>query len=611
MTKMRDKILFYCSLISLFFIVQNIKASECGTTTTNGVRIECTASAPICSLPYTYQYDYTNQSDQSEWVFNDKFDNSTDDWLPLSATSNVSNDAARLKISKAGGSGALGVYKNFNAVVGKTYTLTATIDKGNCNPASSIQVNVKDAGGNVVATTSVSSGGISYINLQFTPATAGVYLVEFKRLGNNSSCSFFLDDIVLKYPNCTVNSLWHYFYLDANQIDLLIKDNFSGLVDAKLYGPFNQSESPQLICSGIISGSIPAVADGISISGNTVQLTTSNLTPGWYALEVNDNDCSGCIEITSPEGNISCAPPCPASNCESVQHLCDDYSFSTPCSCVVGTNQMWYSFDVLDLNQEVNIQYFINNNSSNLFNANYYLAGPIPENYSCDQTYLTNYLLSPTTFSGAFNQFQELGRYFIVITNACDQNSTNNATFNIDFTPTLDCSPILPPCENCIGSFKPIPGSKYVLGAWAKEDAAPLSKITYDRPKIIVHFYNASHQLMASSLQPFVPSGMIIDGWQRIEEEFIIPAMAAYVGIELIAEDGDVYFDDIRVFPFDASMKSYVYDPVNMRLVAELDERNYATFYEYDEEGKLTRIKKETERGIMTIQETRYNTSKP
>ena len=31
--------------------------------------------------------------------------------------------------------------------------------------------------------------------------------------------------------------------------------------------------------------------------------------------------------------------------------------------------------------------------------------------------------------------------------------------------------------------------------------------------------------------------------------------------------------------------------------VAELDERHFATFYEYDNEGRLVRVKKETERG--------------
>jgi hypothetical protein len=52
-------------------------------------------------------------------------------------------------------------------------------------------------------------------------------------------------------------------------------------------------------------------------------------------------------------------------------------------------------------------------------------------------------------------------------------------------------------------------------------------------------------------------------------------------------------------------MKSYIYDPVSLRLSAELDDNNYATFYEYDEEGTLVRTKAETQRGIQTIKETR------
>ncbi|MBI3883691.1 MAG: hypothetical protein HY305_05640, partial [Sphingobacteriales bacterium] len=38
---------------------------------------------------------------------------------------------------------------------------------------------------------------------------------------------------------------------------------------------------------------------------------------------------------------------------------------------------------------------------------------------------------------------------------------------------------------------------------------------------------------------------------------------------------------------------------------SELDENNYASFYEYDDDGTLVRVKKETARGVMTIQETR------
>jgi hypothetical protein len=66
-----------------------------------------------------------------------------------------------------------------------------------------------------------------------------------------------------------------------------------------------------------------------------------------------------------------------------------------------------------------------------------------------------------------------------------------------------------------------------------------------------------------------------------------------------------VYIDDIRLHPFDGQMKSFVYDPSSQRLMAELDENNFGAFYEYDDEGTLIRVKKETERGIMTIKETR------
>jgi hypothetical protein len=68
---------------------------------------------------------------------------------------------------------------------------------------------------------------------------------------------------------------------------------------------------------------------------------------------------------------------------------------------------------------------------------------------------------------------------------------------------------------------------------------------------------------------------------------------------------GTVNIDDIRITPFDASMKSFVYDPYTLRLTGQLDDNNFATFYEYDDEGTLIRVKKETDRGIMTIKETR------
>lgn len=177
-----------------------------------------------------------------------------------------------------------------------------------------------------------------------------------------------------------------------------------------------------------------------------------------------------------------------------------------------------------------------------------------------------------------------------------------SGTCAVTATLTLNCGI---PCIDCISSFAPVPTKTYVVSGWVKEDNPPQAKTNYSYPSITIQYPSIS-----SSSGPFMPTGLIIDGWQRIEGIFVIPGTATDLKIKLDCSTGDCYFDDIRVFPYDGSMKSYVYDPVSMRLVAELDERNYATRYEYDEEGKLIRVKKETEKGAMTIQENRNNTKK-
>lgn len=169
---------------------------------------------------------------------------------------------------------------------------------------------------------------------------------------------------------------------------------------------------------------------------------------------------------------------------------------------------------------------------------------------------------------------------------------------------TVNINPLGVDCNDCLPSFAPFPSRKYLLSSWVKQAGAPPTLTSYTSPKITVS------TTIGALAVVFTPSGAIIDGWQKVEGEFTIPGPATDIKIKLESTGADVYFDDIRIIPFDGSMKSYVYDPINMRLVAELDERNYATMYEYDEEGKLVRVKKETERGIMTIKENRNNTSK-
>lgn len=101
-----------------------------------------------------------------------------------------------------------------------------------------------------------------------------------------------------------------------------------------------------------------------------------------------------------------------------------------------------------------------------------------------------------------------------------------------------------------------------------------------------------------------------IDGWRRVECVFQVPASISTLDIKILPASSHLYMDDIRLHPFNSAMKSMVYDNVKYIPLAELDAMNYATFYGYDEEGKVVVVKKETENGIYTVGHTRQNIQK-
>ncbi|HTN08211.1 PA14 domain-containing protein [Agriterribacter sp.] len=156
--------------------------------------------------------------------------------------------------------------------------------------------------------------------------------------------------------------------------------------------------------------------------------------------------------------------------------------------------------------------------------------------------------------------------------------------------------------------FAPIAGNTYLLSAWAKEEADCRCD-NYANASIEL-YYTDQYGNYFSQRDILKPSGNIIEGWQRIEEAITIPAGAKKMEIYLKAAGdgsnrGKIFFDDWRFLPYNGNMRSLVYDAVSLRLMSELDENNYATFYEYDDDGSVIRVKKETERGIKTIKETR------
>ncbi|WP_146080439.1 hypothetical protein [Nonlabens xylanidelens] len=175
-------------------------------------------------------------------------------------------------------------------------------------------------------------------------------------------------------------------------------------------------------------------------------------------------------------------------------------------------------------------------------------------------------------------------------------------------------------CIDCT-SFSPHSNKEYYVSAWVNQFGNYLNEttpeglrdeqpVTYEDVKLIVSFYDSNQNQLQSFR--FKPEGKIINGWQKLSGRFIA-GDDAYV-MKVIVENSNLnsasLLDDLRIHPINGSMKSFVYDKNNFRLRAELDDNNYSTFYEYDMEGNLIRIKKETSRGIMTIQESRQGMSK-
>lgn len=118
-----------------------------------------------------------------------------------------------------------------------------------------------------------------------------------------------------------------------------------------------------------------------------------------------------------------------------------------------------------------------------------------------------------------------------------------------------------------------------------------------------LQFINAGGQIINNSTL-VEPSGFITEGWQRMENYVTVPPGTVTVRLVLNSADFVCLWDDIRIYPLTGNIKTYVYDKNTYRVSATLDNNNYATLYYYDSQGNLFLLKKETEKGIQTIQES-------
>lgn len=192
-----------------------------------------------------------------------------------------------------------------------------------------------------------------------------------------------------------------------------------------------------------------------------------------------------------------------------------------------------------------------------------------------------------------------------------------------------------------ISPFSPTPGKEFFVSAWVKKNVADASTSSAGgggnllqqlsqsilpgsgtlsstitgsgiagalSGDLIVKARNSAGT--ETTIGTFSTDGNAVDGWYQVNGKFTVPMDAQSITVEMRARGGKVWFDDLRIQPFNSVMKTFVFHPVSLRLMAVLDENNYATFYVYDKEEHLVATKKETEDGIFTVQEARSGTSK-
>lgn len=109
-------------------------------------------------------------------------------------------------------------------------------------------------------------------------------------------------------------------------------------------------------------------------------------------------------------------------------------------------------------------------------------------------------------------------------------------------------------------------------------------------------------------------SAITVGNWKRLSLEFKLPdnfednSNSANVKVYLIGGSSNSYFDDLIFYPVEASFKGNVYHTGNGRVIAEINQLGYATFYTYDAAGRILEINQEIPgSGIKLIKRNSYN----
>jgi hypothetical protein len=162
------------------------------------------------------------------------------------------------------------------------------------------------------------------------------------------------------------------------------------------------------------------------------------------------------------------------------------------------------------------------------------------------------------------------------------------------------------------GRLSLLPSKEYQFSGWVSSPNVSALQTNYNSffySKMRIEFLDQNGGVVSylDFNEKDILQGMFIDDWQKFTINFTMPSNAVYASIVLPTsmDNSTAYYDDLRLQPRDAGMVTNVYNTENQRLEAQLDDNNYATFYYYDDEGNLFLVKRETEKGIITVQESR------
>jgi hypothetical protein len=99
--------------------------------------------------------------------------------------------------------------------------------------------------------------------------------------------------------------------------------------------------------------------------------------------------------------------------------------------------------------------------------------------------------------------------------------------------------------------------------------------------------------------------------WTLFQALVPIPGNVPDVTIRIHCNMGTgamVDIDDVAIHPSSAVFSAHVYDSGSLRLLASLDDRHFALYYQYDGKGNMVAKRVETERGLMTVSESHTHT---